>query len=107
FPLYSGGARLLEMYPLLPLTANVAVVTCVTSYDGALFFGVIGDYDAIRDVEVLADGIRRGFDRLEVVALDATWGSGGPSEKEGTRRPQPRLHLDEPARRRRPHPRTG
>lgn len=74
FALYSGGARLLETYPLLPLTANVAVVTCVTSYNGNLYFGVIGDYDAIPDVDVIGDGIRRGIDRLEMAAVEATRG---------------------------------
>lgn len=75
-PLYSGGSLMHGMYPLLPLTMNVAVVTCVTSYNGTLCFGVIGDYDAIPDVEVIADGIRRGFDRLEIAAVEATRGRG-------------------------------
>jgi diacylglycerol O-acyltransferase / wax synthase len=74
YPLYSGGSLMLEMYPLLPLTANVAVVTCVTSYNGGLYFGVIGDYDAIPDVDVLGDGLRRGFDRLEIAAMEAKHG---------------------------------
>jgi WS/DGAT/MGAT family acyltransferase len=74
FPLYAGGCQALEMYPLLPLTMNVAVVTCVTSYNGMLHFGVIADYDAIPDVDVIGDGIRRGFDRLEIAAVEATRG---------------------------------
>ena len=73
-PMYAGGARLLEAWPLLPLSANVALVTCVTSYNGGLFFGLIGDYDVLPDLEVIADGLRRGFDRLEVAALQASRG---------------------------------
>jgi WS/DGAT/MGAT family acyltransferase len=74
FPMYAGGARLLEAWPLLPLSANVALVICVTSYNGGLFFGLIGDYDVLPDLEVIGDGLRRGFDRLEVAALQASRG---------------------------------
>jgi diacylglycerol O-acyltransferase / wax synthase len=72
FPLYAGGARLLETYPLLPLTANLATVVCVSSYDGGLYFGLVGDYDAIPDLDILARGLRQGFDRLEMAAHTAT-----------------------------------
>jgi WS/DGAT/MGAT family acyltransferase len=71
-PLYAGGARLLETYPLLPLAANLAVVVCVTSYCGTLYFGLVGDRDALPDIEVLARGLRRGFDRLDMAAHRAT-----------------------------------
>jgi hypothetical protein len=67
-PLYAGGARLLETYPLLPLVANLALVVCVTSYCGTLYFGLVGDRDALPDIEVLARGLRRGFDRLDMAA---------------------------------------
>lgn len=76
FPLYSGGALMLEMYPLLPLTANVGLITCVTSYNGALHFGVIADYDAVPDVDVFGEGIRRGIERLELASVQATRGAG-------------------------------
>lgn len=76
FPIYAGGARLLEAYPLLPLSANVALVICVTSYDGGLYFGLIGDYDALPDLDIIAGGLRRGFDRLEIAALEKSRGGG-------------------------------
>jgi diacylglycerol O-acyltransferase len=71
YPLYAGGARLLETYPLLPLAANLASVVCVTSYCGTLYFGLVGDRDAVPDLDVLARGLRRGFDRLEIAAHQA------------------------------------
>lgn len=74
FPLYAGGCRLLETYPLLPLAANVAVVVCVSSYCGSLYFGLVGDWDAVPDLEVLARGVRHGLDRLEMAAHQATRG---------------------------------
>lgn len=84
-PMYAGGARLLEAYPLLPLAANVAVVTCVTSYNGGLYFGVVADRDAIPDIDVLAGGIRSGFDRLEAEALAK--GPASPAPPGRARRP--------------------
>jgi WS/DGAT/MGAT family acyltransferase len=83
YPLYSGGSRLLETYPLLPLTANIAVIVCVTSYNGNLYFGVMGDYDAMPDLDVIGEGLRRGFDRLELAAVDATRGTNLTSESAG------------------------
>jgi len=86
-PLYAGGCRLLETYPLLPVIANLAVVVCVTSYCGDLYVGLVGDYDAVPDLEVFASGLRRGMDRLE---MSAVAGAG--------RRPRPRKTAATPAR---------
>jgi diacylglycerol O-acyltransferase / wax synthase len=54
FPLYAGGARMLEMYPVVPLAKDQAVSVGVTSYDGAVFYGLNADRDALPDVDVLA-----------------------------------------------------
>ncbi|HEV3232031.1 MAG TPA: wax ester/triacylglycerol synthase family O-acyltransferase [Candidatus Dormibacteraeota bacterium] len=67
-PMYAGGSRLLEAYPLLPLGVNLAVVMCVTSYNGGMYFGIVGDHDHLPDLQVLADGIDTGFERLERAA---------------------------------------
>jgi diacylglycerol O-acyltransferase len=52
--LYAAGARMNEMFPVLPLGPGQAVSIGITSYDGWLYFGVNGDRDAMPDVEVLA-----------------------------------------------------
>ena len=67
-PVYAGGSRLLEAYPLLPIGANMGVVICVTSYNGGMYFGVVADYDAFDDVDVLGTGISGAFERLERTA---------------------------------------
>jgi diacylglycerol O-acyltransferase / wax synthase len=64
-PLYAGGSRLLETYPLLPVTMRIAMNICVSSYCGNLYFGLVADRDNVPDIDVLADGISRGLDRLE------------------------------------------
>ncbi len=53
-PLYAAGARLLEMYPVLPLTKGQALSVGLTSYDGVVFYGLNADRDAVPDVDVLA-----------------------------------------------------
>ena len=67
-PVYAGGARLLEAYPLLPVAANLAVVVCVTSYHGGMYFGIVGDYDSFADLDVLSDGLLTGVENLERAA---------------------------------------
>ena len=41
-PLYMMGGRLLEAFPIVPLTRNLSVVVGILSYDGTLHFGVVG-----------------------------------------------------------------
>jgi diacylglycerol O-acyltransferase len=67
-PLYAAGARLEASYPVLPLSAGHQLSIGVTSYDGEVFFGLTGDRDAIRDLDVLAQCL---LDALEDL-LDTT-----------------------------------
>jgi diacylglycerol O-acyltransferase / wax synthase len=64
FPLYLAGRRMLESFPYIPLFAQVRVAVAIFSYDGALSFGVSGDYDTTPDVDVLCEGIQRGLAQL-------------------------------------------
>jgi len=54
FPLYAAGARMLQMYPVVPLAKGQAVSIGLTSYDGGVYFGLNADRDAMPDVDVLA-----------------------------------------------------
>lgn len=53
FPLYVGGARMLEMYPVSPLFENQALSIGLTSYDGSVYFGLNADRGAMPDVDVV------------------------------------------------------
>jgi len=57
FPLYMLGRRLQEMFPMVPLAANQALGIAIMSYDGQLNFGLNADYDALPDVELLAQDL--------------------------------------------------
>ena len=53
FPLYAGGAQMLESYPVHPLLPYQALAIGVTSYDGGVFYGLNADRDAVPDADVL------------------------------------------------------
>ena len=52
-PLYAGGARMTETFPVVPLAAGHLLAIGVTSYDGAVHFGLTADRDAVDDLDVL------------------------------------------------------
>jgi hypothetical protein len=53
-PLYAMGARMLDMFPVVPLAGGQAVAIGITSYDGGVHYGLTADRDALPDVDVLA-----------------------------------------------------
>jgi diacylglycerol O-acyltransferase len=57
FSLYMLGRRLQELFPMVPLAANQALGIAIMSYDGQLNFGLNADYDAMPDVERLAQDL--------------------------------------------------
>src|SRR6478672_164644 len=56
FPLYAAGARMLELFPVVPLAKGQALALGLTSYDGGVYYGLNGDRD-------LADAARTGAQR--------------------------------------------
>ena len=68
FPLYMLGRQLESMFPMVPLAENQALGIAIMSYNGALDFGLNADYDAIRDLETLADELRASIEELVAIA---------------------------------------
>jgi WS/DGAT/MGAT family acyltransferase len=64
FPLYAAGARMLEMYPVVPLSKGQAVSIGLTSYNGGVFYGLNADRDAMPDIDVLAGCIEESLAEL-------------------------------------------
>ena len=63
-PLYAAGRRMLKAYPYVPLAGHVRVGVAIFSYDGAVNYGVTGDYDTAPDIDVLCRGIEDGMAEL-------------------------------------------
>jgi diacylglycerol O-acyltransferase / wax synthase len=68
FPLYVLGRRMRAIYPLVPLAANTALGIAIMSYDGGMHFGLCADYDALTDLELLADDLRAAIAGLTDIA---------------------------------------
>ena len=82
-PLYLLGRRMRSIYPLVPLAANTALGVAVISYDGGLGFGLSADFDALRDLELLAGALRRAIAELVSAAQPA---AGEPRSSSATAR---------------------
>ena len=57
-PLYLAGARILDVFPLIPLVANEPLAVGALSYAGALGIGIAADPDAYPDLDVLVAAMR-------------------------------------------------
>ncbi len=54
FPLYAAGARLREVFPIVPLAKGQALGIGLTSYNGGVYYGLNADRHAMGDVDVAA-----------------------------------------------------
>jgi WS/DGAT/MGAT family acyltransferase len=57
-PLYLAGARVLEVFPMLPLIGNVSLGVGALSYAGQLNIMVVADAVAYPDIDVFVAGVR-------------------------------------------------
>jgi diacylglycerol O-acyltransferase len=63
-PLYLAGARLLELFPMMPVMGNLTLVVAVLSYAGQLNLTAVADRDHCPDLEVFTHGARTALDDL-------------------------------------------
>ncbi|MFE2999020.1 wax ester/triacylglycerol synthase family O-acyltransferase [Nocardia sp. NPDC059246] len=63
-PMYIGGARMLEMYPVSPLLRFQALSIGLTSYDGRVFYGLTADRDAMADIAVLTASVHESMEEM-------------------------------------------
>jgi diacylglycerol O-acyltransferase / wax synthase len=64
FPLYVLGRRLQVLYPVVPLARRQALGIAVMSYDGHLGFGLLGDFDALPELEAIATDLKSAIGSL-------------------------------------------
>jgi WS/DGAT/MGAT family acyltransferase len=53
-PIYLAGAKLLAMYPVMPLGETLALAVAVTSIGGTMGFGITSDWDSMPDIDDFA-----------------------------------------------------
>jgi WS/DGAT/MGAT family acyltransferase len=86
FPLYLLGRELQDVFPMVPLAKNQAACFALMSYNGRVNFGLTADYDAMADVDVLAEDLKTAIAELAEAASSAE----GASVR-APRRGEPRL----------------
>jgi diacylglycerol O-acyltransferase / wax synthase len=64
-PLYLAGARVLEVFPVLPLIGKVSLGVGAMSYAGQFNITAVADRDTYPDLEVFAVGVREELHALE------------------------------------------
>lgn len=68
FPLYVLGRELETVVPVAFLPDRHAVALAIFSYNGKMSFGLLGDFDAMEDIDVLAEGIDQSLQQLVKLA---------------------------------------
>jgi WS/DGAT/MGAT family acyltransferase len=66
--LYLLGHKMLRLYPVVPIARRQALGIAIMSYDGKLGIGLLGDYDAMGDLAVLAAHLDAALAELELSA---------------------------------------
>jgi WS/DGAT/MGAT family acyltransferase len=68
FPLYVLGRQLEDLYPVAFLPENHALAIAIMSYNGGIDFGLLADYDALPDLDVIAEGLDASLQELVAAA---------------------------------------
>ena len=75
FPIYALGHELRAIFPIAFLAGDRALAIAIISYNGGVHFGLLGDFDALPDIDVVADGLERALAELVRLARAATAGA--------------------------------
>jgi diacylglycerol O-acyltransferase len=87
-PLYMMGREMTEVFPMVPLAPNQALGVAIMSYNGRINFGLVGDFDAMADLDQLARDFRASIAELaEAAGVELSAPEAARSVRNG-RRPQ-------------------
>jgi diacylglycerol O-acyltransferase len=74
-PLYVLGRELQDLFPVAFLPSKHALAVAIMSYDGGMDFGLLGDYDAMPDLERLGEMLSESLAELVDAAEQAANGA--------------------------------
>jgi hypothetical protein len=74
-PLYVLGRQLQDLFPVAFLPSNHALAIAIMSYNGGIDYGLLADYDALPDVEVVAEGLEAALQELLAAARKRSTGA--------------------------------
>jgi diacylglycerol O-acyltransferase / wax synthase len=78
FPLYLLGREMLEIVPIAFLPEHHALAIAIMSYNGKMNLGLLGDYDAMPDIDGVGGLIEESLEELLAIAR-----AGGERAREG------------------------
>ncbi|MEZ4332754.1 MAG: wax ester/triacylglycerol synthase family O-acyltransferase [Myxococcota bacterium] len=88
FPLYSVGAKLLGMYPIVPLIPGCGLGVALFSYEGKLCWGFNADYQLVPNLDDFAADVGTAFESLRKAAVSRFLSRRtAPTEEPETRAP--------------------
>jgi WS/DGAT/MGAT family acyltransferase len=64
FPLYMHGRELQELIPLAFLPEDHAIAIAIMSYNGRMDFGLLADYDAVPDLDLVVEALEESLAEL-------------------------------------------
>jgi WS/DGAT/MGAT family acyltransferase len=85
-PLYVLGRELLDIFPVAFLPENHTVAIAIMSYNGKIDFGLLADYDAMEDVNLIAEGIEAEVKQLLEAADASEKRTSARKQKQGRRK---------------------
>jgi diacylglycerol O-acyltransferase / wax synthase len=80
-PLYLLGRELLDLFPVAFLPRDHALAIAIMSYNGGIDFGLLGDYDAMPDIDELGHDLEVALQELVVAAKKRARGTGKPRRR--------------------------
>jgi len=70
FPLYVLGREIVEAYPIAFLPENHALAIAIMSYNGQMNFGLLADFDAVADLDLIGESIAAELATLVALARE-------------------------------------
>ena len=86
FPLYALGRELHDLFPVAFLPRDHALAVAIMSYNGGMDFGLLGDYDAMPDLDAVGGMFEAARD--ELLGAARAQSSNGSSTRGRTSRPR-------------------
>jgi len=87
FPLYVLGRELQDLFPVAFLPKHHALAVAIMSYRGSMDFGLLGDYDAMHDLDELGEMIDASLAELVKAAKARQRSNGRAGGKKSAKKP--------------------
>jgi WS/DGAT/MGAT family acyltransferase len=100
FPLYSVGARMHGMYPMVPLLEGTGLGVALFSYEGRLCWGFNADSGLVPDLDVFVADVAAAFEEIRSAVVSDYMARRTAAPEEAPKEPAT-VSAPKPARRRR------